>query len=73
MSPLRCLKIGDEREMAFVQYMEVTTPFDLAKKYFGCIRVRWTTSDDTEARVCGKMSEGSGVDAAEWNGVESLS
>lgn len=45
--PLR-LKIwrgGEEREVAFVQYMEVRAPFDAVQNSVGCICVRWSTSD----------------------------
>lgn len=53
---------GREREVEFLHYMEVIASFDMVAEIFGCIRMRWSTFDETEQEVCGKEVEIRSVD-----------
>lgn len=57
----RCRGCGEEREVATLQYIEVTAPFHMVEENLSCICLRWCTSDDMDFNVCGRKLKGGSV------------
>lgn len=62
----------EDMEVTFVQYMEVTTPWDKAEWTSGCLSVRWSTYDEKGYNVTKDVSTADVVEVRDWYGVELL-
>lgn len=70
---LRCGRVGEERKVGFVQYMESKVPLDAAEKNLGCISMRWSIFDELDTVACGKEFKHRVLKVEEWYGLESVS
>lgn len=64
---------GEERELAIVQFMEVTAVLDAVEKRFGFISVRWSVSDSMPRSVCFKELKHGVSKVGECHGLENSS
>lgn len=62
---LRCVRDKDERELASVHYMEMTSLSNKVEENLDYNCVRWSTFDEMDWSVCGKELEGSSVSVRE--------